>query len=174
MAGLPVAISKMVSQQLAMGNFRDVKLIHRVAKRLFLIMGILGTLAMLILAYPYALSAKNMDVLPAIFVITPSIFFCCVMSSYRGYYNGLRNMTPTAISQVFEAVGKLAFGLVCTKFVINYGYSRFEAGLSVFGRTVANETEALSAIYPYAAAADGGAPSQNCLYAEGQSRQAKR
>lgn len=153
MAGLPVAISKMVSQQLAMGNFRDVKLIHRVAKRLFLIMGILGTLAMLILAYPYALSAKNMDVLPAIFVITPSIFFCCVMSSYRGYYNGLRNMTPTAISQVFEAVGKLAFGLVCAKFVINYGYSRFEAGLSVFGRTVANETEALSAIYPYAAAA---------------------
>ena len=153
MAGLPVAISKMVSQQLATGNFRDVKLIHKVAKRLFLIMGILGTLAMLILAYPYALSAKNMDVLPAIFVITPSIFFCCVMSSYRGYYNGLRNMTPTAVSQVFEAVGKLAFGLICAKTVINYGYSRFESGLSVFGRTAANETEALSAIYPYAAAA---------------------
>lgn len=152
MAGLPVAISKMVSQQLAMGNFRDVKLIQRVAKRLFLIMGILGTVAMLILAFPYALSAKNMDVLPAIFVITPSIFFCCVMSSYRGYYNGLSNMIPTAVSEVFEAAGKLIFGLFCAKLVINHGYSRFEAGLEVFGRTVANETEALSAIYPYAAA----------------------
>ncbi len=152
MAGLPVAISKMVSSQMAMGRFRDVKLIHKVAKRLFLIMGILGTLAMFILAFPYALSAKNMNVLPAIFVITPSIFFCCIMSSYRGYYNGLRNMNPTAISQVFEAGGKLIFGLVCAKWVISYGYSRFEQGLTVFGQTVANETEALSAIYPYAAA----------------------
>ena len=153
MAGLPVAISKMVSQQMAMGHYRDVRLIHRVAKRLFFIMGIIGTLAMLILAYPYALSAKNMNVLPAIFVITPSIFFCCIMSSYRGYYNGLRNMNPTAFSQVFEAGGKLVFGLICARMVINYGYSRFESGLTVFGKEVANETEALSAIYPYAAAA---------------------
>lgn len=153
MAGLPVAVSKMVSQQMAMGHYRDVRLIHRVSKRLFLIMGIFGTLAMLILAFPYALSAKNINVLPAVFVITPSIFFCCIMSSYRGYYNGLRNMNPTAFSQVFEAVGKLVFGLICARAVINYGHSSFESGLTVFGKAVANETEALSAIYPYAAAA---------------------
>ncbi len=152
MAGLPVAISNMVSKAVAKGLYRDVKIIYKVAKRLFLTVGILGTAAMLILAFPYALSAKNMDVLPAVFVITPSIFFCCFMSSYRGYYNGLSNMTPTAISQVFEAAGKLIFGLVCAKAVISYGYSRFEQGLTVFGQTVANESEALSAIYPYAAA----------------------
>lgn len=153
MAGLPVAVSKMVSQQMALGHFRDVKQIYKVAKRLFLIMGILGTLAMFILAYPYAAVAKAPNAIPAILVITPSIFFCCVMSSYRGYYNGLRNMTPTAVSQVLEAGGKLVFGLICAKLVISYGYSRFEQGLTVFGVTVADETEALSAIYPYAAAA---------------------
>ncbi len=152
MAGLPVAISNMVSKAMAMGNYRDVRIIHKVAKRIFLIVGIIGTLIMLGLAYPYAMSARNMDVLPAVFVITPSIFFCCIMSSYRGYYNGLSNMTPTAVSQVFEAVGKLVFGLLCARWVISYGYSRFEAGLTVFGRTVTNEAEALSAIYPYAAA----------------------
>ncbi len=153
MAGLPVAVSKMVSQQLALGRYRDVRLIHRVAKRLFLIMGITGTLLMLLLAYPYALSAKNLNVIPAILVTTPAIFFCCIMSSYRGYYNGLRNMNPTAVSQVFEAAGKLVFGLLCARFVISYGYSRFEAGLTVYGQTVSSESEALSAIYPYAAAA---------------------
>lgn len=152
MAGLPVAISNMVSKSMATGMYRDVKIIHKVSKRLFLAVGILGTLAMLILAFPYAFSAQNMDVLPAVFVITPSIFFCCLMSSYRGYYNGLSNMFPTAISQVFEAAGKLVFGLVCARIVISYGYSRFEQGLTVFGKTVANESEALSAIYPYAAA----------------------
>lgn len=152
MAGLPVAVSNMVSKAMALGNYRDVKIIHKVAKRLFLIVGIVGTIAMLALAYPYAMSARNMDILPAVFVITPSIFFCCIMSSYRGYYNGLSNMTPTAVSQVFEAGGKLIFGLMCARWAIEYGYSRYEAGLTVFGREVANESEALSAIYPYAAA----------------------
>ena len=152
MAGLPVAISNMVSKSMALGRYRDVKVIHKVAKRLFLLVGIVGTIIMFILAYPYALSAKNMDIIPAVLIITPSIFFCCVMSSYRGYYNGLRNMTPTAISQVLEAGGKLVFGLVCAEWAINYGLARFEAGQTVFGQTVTTEAEAMSAIYPYAAA----------------------
>ena len=152
MAGLPVAISNMVSKAMAKGLYRDVKIIYKVSKRLFLGVGVLGTLAMLILALPYAMFTKNMSALPAIFVITPAIFFCCLMSSYRGYYNGLSNMTPTAISQVFEALGKLVFGIAGAKIVIWYGESRFAQGLTVFGKSAANEMEAASAIYPYAAA----------------------
>lgn len=152
MAGLPVAVSKMVSEEMALGHYRDVKLIHKVSKRLFLMMGIIGTLLIFLLTYPYALSVKTTAVIPSLVIIGPSILFCCIMSIYRGYYNGLRNMTPTAISQVFEALGKLVFGLVCSKAVISYGYSRFNAGLSVFGAVAQNETEALSRIYPYAAA----------------------
>lgn len=152
MAGLPVAVSKMVSEEMALGRFRDVKLIHKVSKRLFLMMGIIGTLLIFILMYPYALSIKTTEAIPSLIIIGPSILFCCIMSIYRGYYNGLRNMTPTAVSQVLEALGKLVFGIVCAKAVISYGYSRFNAGLSVFGEVVATETEALSRIYPYAAA----------------------
>src|SRR5699024_284666 len=105
MAGLPVAISKMVSQQVALGRFRDVRRIFKVAARLFLLTGTVGTVLILALAYPYAALAKNMEAIPAIIAITPSIFFCCIMSIYRGYYNGLRNMTPTAMSEVWEAAG---------------------------------------------------------------------
>lgn len=153
MAGLPVAVSKLVSQNMALGRYRDVRMIFKVAARLFLITGTLGTLLLLILSYPYAYLAKSLEALPAIFAITPSIFFCCIMSIYRGYYNGMRNMTPTAMSEVWEAVGKVVFGLACAKLSITYGYSRFEQGLTVYGKTVANEAEAASAIYPYAAAA---------------------
>lgn len=152
MAGLPVAVSKMVSQQVALGRFRDVKRIFKVATRLFLMMGVLGTVLMLGLAYPYALSAKNLEAIPSIIAITPSIFFCCVMSIYRGYYNGLRNMTPTAMSEVWEAVGKVVAGLLCAKLAISYGLSRFAAGLPVYGQTVSTDAEAMSAIYPFAAA----------------------
>ena len=152
MAGLPVAISNMVSKAMAKGLYRDVKIVYKVSKRLFLGVGILGTLAMLISAFPYAFISNNTSALPAIFVITPAIFFCCLMSSYRGYYNGLSNMTPTAVSQVFEALGKLVFGIVGAKIVIWYGESRFAQGLTVFGKTVATAEEAAGAIYPYAAA----------------------
>ena len=153
MAGLPVAVSKMVSQQMALKRFRDVRMTFKVAARLFLITGTVGTVLLLILAFPYAYLAKSLEALPAIFAITPSIFFCCIMSIYRGYYNGMRNMTPTAMSEVWEAVGKVIFGLACAKFSITYGYSRFEQGLSVYGKVVTTEAEASSAIYPYAAAA---------------------
>lgn len=152
MAGLPVAVSKMVSQQVALGRFRDVKQIFKVAARLFFITGTVGTVLMLALSYPYAYLAKNLEAIPSIIAITPSIFFCCVMSIYRGYYNGLRNMTPTAMSEVWEAVGKVVAGLACAKIAIAYGLSRFAAGLPVFGQTVTTEAEAMSAIYPYAAA----------------------
>ena len=153
MAGLPVAISKMVSQQVALGRFRDVRRIFKVAARLFLLTGTVGTVLMIALAYPYAALAKNMEAIPAIIAITPSIFFCCIMSIYRGYYNGLRNMTPTAMSEVWEAAGKVVAGLVCAKLSIEIGLARFAAGQTVYGQTVSTEAEAMSAIYPYAAAA---------------------
>ena len=141
MAGLPVAISKMVSQQMALKRYRDVRLTFKVAARLFLITGIGGTLLLLILAYPYAYLAKSLEAIPAILAITPSIFFCCIMSIYRGYYNGMRNMTPTAMSEVWEAVGKVVFGLACAKLSISYGYSRFEQGLTVYGKTVTTQAK---------------------------------
>ncbi|MEG1834924.1 MAG: polysaccharide biosynthesis protein [Oscillospiraceae bacterium] len=153
MAGLPVAVTKLVSQQVALKRFRDVKMTYKVAARLFLIAGILGTVVLILAAYPYAYIAKNMEAIPSIIAIAPSIFFCCMMSIYRGYYNGLRNMTPTAISQVCEAGGKLVFGLICAKAVITFGYAQFEKGLPVFGQMVSDEAGALSAIYPYSAAA---------------------
>jgi len=155
MAGLPIAVSKMVSQQMALRRYRDVRMVKRVAARIFLITGIVGTLILLGLAFPYAnFVTKSPDTLASVLAIAPSIFFCCVMSTYRGYYEGLSNMTPTAISQVIEALGKLVVGLALAFGVVKYGMAQFNSGAEViFGKVVSNEAEALSAIYPYSSAA---------------------
>lgn len=153
MAGLPVAVSKMVSEKVALGHYRDARMIFRVSARIFLLLGISSFIVLLILAYPYAALSKNLPTIPAIIAIAPSVFFCCLMSIFRGYYEGLRKMTPTAVSQVFEALGKLVFGIILAKLVISKGLSDFHAGAEVFGKAVENESQALSAIYPYAAAA---------------------
>lgn len=153
MAGLPVAISKLVSQSVVQGHFNDVKKIFKVAFRMFFVTGMIGTAVLLILAYPYVKTMDAMASLPSIIMIAPAVFVCCVMATYRGYYSGLRNQNPSAISQMCEVLGKLTFGLGLAYFVQKYGLSRFDAGLTVFGVQCGTREEAISAIAPYAAAA---------------------
>ena len=111
MAGLPVAVSTIVSKNVALGKYRDVKQVLKVTFPLFLLLGLVGTGAMFIAAKPYVDSVGSPLALYSVLAIAPSILFCCVMSTYRGYYEGLSNMYPTAISQVIESLGKLIFGL---------------------------------------------------------------
>lgn len=153
MAGLPVAVSKTVSQERALGHYRDVKIIMRTARRIFLMTGIIATVLLFAIAYPYSrFVIKAPENFISIMAIAPSIFFCCCMSSYRGYYEGLSNMVPTGVSQVIEALGKLVLGLGFSNAIMKFGLNRYSNGLTVFGESVTTKQEALSAIYPYAAA----------------------
>ncbi len=153
MAGLPVAVSKMVSQEKVLGHYRDVKVIMKTARKVFLMTGFIATVVLLLIAYPYTnFFIKAPENLVSILAIAPSIFFCCCMSSYRGYYEGLSNMVPTGISQVIEALGKLVLGLGFSNAIMKYGLNCYTAGKPVFGDVVTTKQEALSAIYPFAAA----------------------
>jgi stage V sporulation protein B len=75
------------------------------------------------------------------------------MSIYRGYYEGLRNMQPTAVSQVMEALCKLLLGLTLAILVMKFGQQEFAAKGTVFGRPMASQALANSALYPWSAAA---------------------
>lgn len=160
MAGLPVAVSRMVAENIALGNYREPRMIRKVSQRLFILVGIVGTLILLALAYPYARFVADERSLPAVLCVAPSIFFCCYMSTYRGYYEGLRYMTPTAISQVVEALGKLVVGLLLAKVVMTVGMNQYDSGMLasgnvsavVFGNEVTSLAEANSVIRPWAAA----------------------
>ncbi len=114
MAGLPIAISRIVAEHVAAGRFNDVKKTLRVAQTAFLVTGGIGFCLMLLAAFLLTgdgvLGVFNKGAFAGIICIAPCLLFCCIMSAYRGFYNGLRNMTPTAISEVIEALGKLVFG----------------------------------------------------------------
>ena len=153
MAGLPVAVSCLVAKERSLGHFRDVRMIRRVARRLFLLMGVLGTVLLLLIAYPYTKFVVGyVENIYCVLAIAPSIFFCCCMSTYRGYYEGMQNMVPTAISEVIEVVGKLVVGLGASYILLKSELAKFEAGKPVFGAIRATQEDALAAIYPFAAA----------------------
>lgn len=154
MAGLPVAVSKMVSERMATGKYREVRQVREASKRVFLFTGLVGTAVLLLLAYPFShYVIKSPNAFYSIIAIAPSIFFCCMMSTFRGYYEGLRNMAPTGISQVIETVGKLVFGLVLAKIVQIEGQTQFENTGVVFGTPCVTESDVFFATAPFSAAA---------------------
>ncbi len=157
MAGLPVAVSKLVSQNVQAGRMRDAQSLFRVSRRLFLFVGLAGTLLLAALAIPYSNFVKSPMNYVSILVVAPCILFCCQMSSFRGYYEGLKNMTPTGVSQVIEAAIKLVVGLAATYVFFNRSLANYQANnvggeMHAFGLDVHSEAEFLAAMYPYSAA----------------------
>ena len=137
-AGLPVAISYMVSRSRAAGNFRQVKKIMRIAFVLFFIIGSIGMLAMFFGADFFSTTLTEFpDSKLCIMAIAPTLFFVCLTSAFRGYFQGHQIMWPTAISQLLESLGKLFVGILLAHWSISKGHSLPEtAAWTIFGLTV--------------------------------------
>ncbi|MBO7273222.1 MAG: polysaccharide biosynthesis protein [Clostridia bacterium] len=122
-AGLPIALSVLISASLAEGMESEVKFIWKVSLSLFVLIGFIGSLLMWIFARPICRWIKSEDALGCMISIAPTLFFVCVSSDIRGYFQGYQKMLPTAISQLIEAVGKLVFGLLFAQIAIKQGKS---------------------------------------------------
>lgn len=106
-AGFPTAISKLVSERVAVGDKKGATAVFKTAFRLLCIIGVITT-ALLFLGS--GLIAKLADVPAAnlsLMALAPSLFFVSIMCAYRGYLQGMQMMTGTALSQITEQVGKL-------------------------------------------------------------------
>ena len=122
-AGLPIALSVLISTALAEGKEGEAEHIWQVSLRLFVLIGLLGSLLMWGLARPICRWIKSEDALGCIVSIAPTLFLVCVSSAIRGYFQGYQRMLPTAISQLLEALGKLTFGLLFAHFALKNGAS---------------------------------------------------
>lgn len=145
MAGLPIAVSKIVAVNMAQNEYGNVRQALKVTRRLFWITGFVGLAVMLALIYPFVnLTDATGKTVYSLFAIAPSLLFCCVMSTYRGYYEGLRNMYPTAISDIIEAIGKLVLGYGFAYITMKIsGNLAFSAAAAMLGITVGAGASAL-------------------------------
>ncbi|MBE6679185.1 MAG: polysaccharide biosynthesis protein [Ruminococcaceae bacterium] len=137
-AGLPVAISYMVSRSRAAGNFNQVKKIMRIAFAVFFIIGTVGTCA---LFFGAGFFSENVAKIPeskyCIMAIAPTLFFVCLTSAFRGYFQGHQVMWPTAVSQLLESLGKLLIGILLANWSIARGDElHITAAWTIFGLTI--------------------------------------
>lgn len=152
-AGLPIALSKIISENIALQKFRNVRMIRKISVPIFLLTGTIGFVLIILSSFLYAKISKAPDSIYSIFMLAPALLFSCIMSSYRGYYEGLRNMTPTAVSEVIESFGKIIFGLSLSYFTMWVGNYELKIKGTVFGIHYPNEFDAHGKILAYSSAA---------------------
>jgi len=135
-AGLPTAISKLVSSNVALKRYKNAFRIFKVSLTILGIIGFVST-AVLIIYAPY-LSVNVLGNPKAYFPlisIAPAIFFVSIMSSFRGFFQGLQDMTPSAISQVVEQIGRVATVFLLASLLLPKGVEYAAAG-AAFGPVV--------------------------------------
>lgn len=145
-SGIPVAISRMVSERITVQEYGEAHRVFQISLKLMTGIGIItfvimffgsGFLADLFGIKEASLSMKT---------VAPALLFVPIMAAYRGYFQGMQNMKPTAISQVIEQVFRVFFGLLLGYLLYNGSVgaglsSKFSAGEkgaagAAFGATI--------------------------------------
>ena len=107
--GIPSSIAKLTAERLGRGE--SDKPLFKTALRLFLWIGLIGSLLMVALAPLLASLQGSREVTGGYFTLAPSVLLVSAISVLRGFFQGRNDMFPTAISEVIEQAVKVAFGL---------------------------------------------------------------
>ena len=110
--GLPAAISKMVSERMALKQYKSA---HKVFIASLILAASTGFTCFVILwfgANPIAKSLSNTRIVYSLKALAPTLLIVALMGAFRGYYQGMNTMVPTAISQIIEQVFNAIFSIV--------------------------------------------------------------
>ena len=136
-AGLPVALSRMISEAHTQGRNMQARRTFKVAWWTFFALGAVSSLIMFFL--PEWLAGDvlhNPDAAESIFALSPAVLLVCLTSAYRGFCQGHENMIPTTVGQVLEVLVKVIVGLILAWFLIRAGYGKdISSAGAVFGVT---------------------------------------
>ncbi len=148
-AGIPIAISKLVSQYIAKEDYRGA---YRVFSTALNVLTLSGLVISVVMFWGAQFIADNIIKDPRAFypiaAISPAVFFVTIMSSFRGFFQGQQRMLPTAISQIFEQFFRVGVTLLLVVFIIPSQIELTAAG-ATFGATAGAVAGLLVLMYIY-------------------------
>ncbi len=128
-AGIPVALSKLMAENIALKDYREALRVFRVALFILTLTGLVITLVLLLGAEFFAASVvKDMEAVYPLMAISPAIFFVTVMAALRGFFQGQQNMLPTAASQLLEQLVRVGFSIFLVLLLLPVGLEYAAAG----------------------------------------------
>ncbi len=123
-AGIPIAISKMISESRALERHGETKRIFRTAMGLCVVIGLIGAVVLVFGSGLLAKAANDRNAIPGIIALAPAVLFMAVTAAFRGYFQGHGNMVPTGITQIIEALSRLVFGLLLAWILISNSFAK--------------------------------------------------
>ncbi|MBO4939580.1 MAG: polysaccharide biosynthesis protein [Clostridia bacterium] len=108
--GIPSSIAKLTAERTAKGE--NGLPVFKTAMRLFLLIGVFGTLLMALCAPILAKAQGSEEVLGGYYALAPSVVLVSAISVFRGWFQGRNQMHPTAFSEITEQAVKVGFGLL--------------------------------------------------------------
>lgn len=129
---LPTAISKMVSERMAIGAYEDAQKVYKVAMIYSTLTGIVLAAALWFGADAIAFTVFNMpEAAGPMQALVPAIFFVAIMAVMRGYFQGMNSMTPTAVSQVVEQFVNAVVSIILAYVFLERGLEAAVVGSSL-------------------------------------------
>ena len=119
--GIPVALSKLVSAKVSKGEYKNADKIFKCALKFSIVMGLLSSFIVFFFSNQLAGAFGEPMSYLALRMISPTLLIVCVLSVFRGYYQGMGTMVPTAISQVLEQIAVVGVGIGASYFLAKYG-----------------------------------------------------
>lgn len=122
-AGIPFAICTIVAKYTVLGDNRSLLKIRKLSRTLLGFFGFFGMLLLMALSYPLAKNVCGSDdphIMMMVFILLSiAIFFVPILSSYRGFWQGRKEMVEYAFSQTFEQIFRVGF-LLSMAYVLVY------------------------------------------------------
>lgn len=131
-AGIPTAIAKLIAEKRAKEDYKGEARIFKVAFVSMVILGVVSSLVMFFGSKYFVKWINNPNAYWAMVALTPACFFVPIMSAFRGYFQGRQEMTPIAVSQIFEQLFRISLGLFTVYLLLDKG-NDVAAGGAAFG-----------------------------------------
>ncbi len=116
--GVPNAVSRLVSAQIAKGDYRGAHRIFKIALATFAVIGLIGTMLLFFGAHYISnvwLAIPESEL--TLVALSPAIFFVAIVCVFRGFFNGRGNMKAMANSQTIEQLFKTLFTILIVEIV---------------------------------------------------------
>ncbi len=126
---LPLAISRMMSERIGKGEYRNAYRVFLCAIRFAVLAGGIMALLTWLLSGLFTKYVLNFEMAKyALQVISPAILIFAITGTFRGFFQGFGTMVPTAVSQVIEQIINAVLSVVCAGLMFSYGRSLAQAG----------------------------------------------
>lgn len=116
--GIPNAISKIIAENLSVGDIKGAKRVFKVSIAIFALVGLSCSLMLYFASDFIAVHMLQIEAASdTLKILSPSIFFVSIASVIRGYFNGKQNIRVSAVTQSFEQLIKTILTIIMVEFV---------------------------------------------------------